>query len=160
MIRSGIVQLGDPFPPREAIPRSSSESAGGGWPRINLLTGRDLIWDSGPSPVTAAQHSNRTIRVGCCSLLGGRGCMQPMRTYRGYQLIDLSSLVRNGAYRARVALVRDSAGDSKNQRFLDFETFTDMGSARLRAIEGAVAWIDEELGRAKPSMPGPPIRSA
>jgi hypothetical protein len=75
------------------------------------------------------------------------------QTYKGYELIDLSTLVKRGLYRARVAVVRESPGASRNQRFLDFETFTSIDAARLRAIDGAVSWVDEQLGHDKLFMP-------
>jgi hypothetical protein len=74
--------------------------------------------------------------------------MDARRTYKGYELIDLSTLVKGDLYRARVAVVRESPGETRNQRFLDFETFASMDAARLRAIDGAVSWIDEQLGKA------------
>ena len=68
-------------------------------------------------------------------------------TYHGYQLVDLSTLVREGVYRARVAVVPEARDGIASQRFLDFETFPTRDEASLRAIDGGVSWIDSQLTR-------------
>ena len=73
--------------------------------------------------------------------------------YNGYRLIDLTTIVREGLYRARVAVVRDVSGGPRTQRFLDFETFGSLEAARHRAIEGAISWIDAEAGKDRLSLP-------
>ena len=79
--------------------------------------------------------------------------MAASQTYKGYRIFDMSVLVGAGVYHARAAVVPESSTDTRTQRFLDFETFTSIDAARLRAIDGAVSWIDEMLARARLAMP-------
>jgi hypothetical protein len=79
--------------------------------------------------------------------------MDAKQTYKGYQLIDATMAVGEGIYVARVVVVRGSEAEPPDQHFLDFESFTSIDAARLRAIDGAVSWIDQELARAKFLMP-------
>jgi len=79
--------------------------------------------------------------------------MDAKRTYRGHELIDLTIAVGDGLYRARVAVARESTAGTRNHRVLNFETFPHMEAARLRAVDGAVSWIDEELDTPNLSVP-------
>ena len=99
------------------------------------------------SPVAQLSPVAATICVGDVG-----GDMAASQTYKGYQIFDMSVLVGAGIYRARVAVVPESSTSTRNQRFLDFETFTSIDAARLRAIDGAVSWIDNELARARLDM--------
>lgn len=65
--------------------------------------------------------------------------------YRGYTVVDESTVVESGHYRARVVIITLGDGRVRSQRFIDLETFPTEIDARRRAVAAARAWIDDEL---------------
>ena len=65
--------------------------------------------------------------------------------YQGYSFVDLTTLVRVGAYKARAAVAVAPSNRSQSQRILDFEIFESRSDAQKRAIEGARTWIDTQV---------------
>jgi hypothetical protein len=71
--------------------------------------------------------------------------MSSRHFYRGYQFVELSTLVGNDKYRSRVAVVDGTDTATSSQQFLDFEVYPDRAAAQQRAFVGARAWIDARL---------------
>jgi hypothetical protein len=74
-------------------------------------------------------------------------------SYQDFDFIDLTTLVGQGRYRARVAVMGMRENKVPFQRFLDFEVFASEDAAHSRAIEGAKAWIDGQSGRDRLELP-------
>ena len=88
----------------------------------------------------------------CASVLGG-GDVGTTDIYKGFSFADVSSQVDDGRYRAKVAIMGLEGVRTRSQRFLDLETFATEAEASVRALSGARAWIDENLGRDQLSLP-------
>jgi hypothetical protein len=74
-------------------------------------------------------------------------------SYKGYEFEDDTAVTEDGRYRARVILRTIGEGRARSQRFIDLETFAKEDDARQRAMAAARAWIDEEHGNDKLSLP-------
>jgi len=73
--------------------------------------------------------------------------------YKGYTFSDETAVMANGYYRARVAVMTLGEGRVRSQRFIDLETFRTEENARRRAVEAALAWIDDEHGQDRLALP-------
>jgi len=72
--------------------------------------------------------------------------MRPKCLYRGYYIAPMPTAA-DGGFESRVAVLALSGERTRQQRFLDFESYATEEMAVQRAIEGAKEWIDIELGR-------------
>ena len=80
--------------------------------------------------------------------------MSPKSLYRGYYIAPMPTPVEGG-FESRVAVLALSGERTRQQRFLDFEAYATEEMAVQRAVEGAKAWVDVELGRQNLSfLPG------
>ena len=73
--------------------------------------------------------------------------------YRGYTFADVSTVMENGRYRARVAIMALDGSQTRSQRFLDLEVFHTLEEAGERVVAVARAWIDANAGRDQLALP-------
>ena len=74
-------------------------------------------------------------------------------TYKGYTVSNRTTQMEDGRYRAQAAVISLHGGRTRSQRFLDFETFRTEVEAEVRALAGAMAWIDQELRQDRLALP-------
>jgi len=72
---------------------------------------------------------------------------------KGYTFLDETAVMEDGYYRARVAVMTLGDGRVRSQRFIDLETFRTEENARRRAVEAALAWIDDDRGKDRLALP-------
>jgi len=73
--------------------------------------------------------------------------------YKGYTFADVSTVLENGRYRARVAIMALDGSRTRSQRFLDLEVFTSRAEAGDRVVAVARAWIDANAGSDELALP-------
>ena len=73
--------------------------------------------------------------------------------YKGYTFADVSTVMENGRYRARVAIMALDGSRTRSQRFLDLELFPTREEAGERVVAVARAWIDANTGRDQLALP-------
>jgi hypothetical protein len=74
-------------------------------------------------------------------------------TYKGYIYTDMTTRTDDARYKARVAIMALDGSRTRSQRFLDLETFRTESEATARAEEGAMAWIDAQVGQDRLALP-------
>ena len=67
--------------------------------------------------------------------------------YKGYTFVDETTILEDGRFRARIAIMTLGDGRVRSQRFIDLETFRAETDARRRAVAAARAWIDAEVAQ-------------
>jgi len=72
---------------------------------------------------------------------------------KGYTFSDETAVMEDGYYRACVAVMTLGEGRVRSQRFIDLETFRTEENARRRAVEAALAWIDDDRGKDRLALP-------
>ena len=73
--------------------------------------------------------------------------------YKGYTFADVSTLMENGRYRARVAIMALEGTRTRSQRFIDLEVFLTPEEAGERVVTVARAWIDANAGHDQLALP-------
>jgi len=73
--------------------------------------------------------------------------------YKGFTFSDETAVMEDGYYRACVAVMTLGEGRVRSQRFIDLETFRTEENARRRAVEAALAWIDDDRGKDRLALP-------
>ena len=73
--------------------------------------------------------------------------------YKGYTFADVSTVMENGRYRARVAIMALDGSRTRSQRFLDLELFHTREEAGERVVAVARAWIDANAEKDQLALP-------
>lgn len=74
-------------------------------------------------------------------------------SYQGFVFTDVSTRMDDGRFRARVAIVSLAGTRTRSQRFIDLEVYATQAEALDRVTVVARAWIDNEVGEDKLSLP-------
>ena len=73
--------------------------------------------------------------------------------YKGYVISDVSTLIDDGRYRARVAIISLDGTRTRSQRFIDLEIYPTQEAALMRVSAAAKSWIDSETVKDQLSLP-------